>query len=53
MMENRVNKALDLMGFYSSFDEVKENLGLSEQEMNELKQRAQERYGKEVFCVKA
>ena len=50
-MENRINKALDFMGFYSSFDEIKQNFGLSDQELSELKQKAQERYGKEVFCT--
>ncbi len=52
-MEDKVIKALDFMGFYSSFDEVKQNFGLNETELLELKQKAQERYGKEVFCSKA
>ena len=47
--ESKVDKALNLLGMYSSFDEIKKNLSLNEQELNELKVRAKERYGKEVF----
>ena len=47
--ENKVDKALNFLGMYSSFEEIKQNLSLNEQEFNELKSRAKERYGKEVF----
>jgi len=46
---SKVDKALDVLGMYSSFDDIKKNIGLNEQEYNELKVRAKERYGKEVF----
>ncbi len=47
--DNKVDKALNFLGMYSSFEEIKNNLSLNEEEYNELKQRAKKRYGKEVF----
>lgn len=47
--ENKVDKALNFLGMYSSFEEIKDNLSLDEKEYNELKTRAKQRYGKEVF----
>ena len=47
--DNKVDKALNFLGMYSSFEEVKKNLNLNEAEFNELKERAKQRYGKEVF----
>lgn len=47
--DNKVDKALNFLGMYSSFEEVKKTLKLNEEEFNELKERAKERYGKEVF----
>jgi|TARA_B100001964_G_C14201500_1_gene586026 hypothetical protein len=47
--ENKVDKALNFLGMYSSFEEIKDNLSLDEKEFNELKTRAKQRYGKEVF----
>jgi|TARA_B100001971_G_C18229368_1_gene562877 hypothetical protein len=47
--DNKVDKALNFLGMYSSFEEVKNNLSLNEKEYNELKARAKQRYGKEVF----
>ena len=47
--DNKVDKALNFLGMYSSFEEVKDNLGLNEDEYSELKQRAKQRYGNEVF----
>jgi len=47
--DNKVDKALNFLGMYSSFEEVKKNLNLNEEEFNELKERAKQRYGKEVF----
>jgi hypothetical protein len=47
--DNKVDKALNFLGMYSSFEEVKDNLSLNEKEYNELKTRAKQRYGKEVF----
>ena len=46
---NKVDKALDYLGMYSSFEEIKDNLNLNEKEYNELKIRAKQRYGEEVF----
>ena len=46
---SKVDKALNFLGMYSSFEEIKSNLSLNEIEYNELKQRAKQRYGKEVF----
>jgi hypothetical protein len=46
---SKVDKALNLLGMYSSFNDIKKNIGLNEDEYKELKQRAKERYGKEVF----
>ncbi len=47
--ENKVDKALNFLGMYSSFEEIKQNLSLNEKEYNELKERARQRYGKEIF----
>ena len=47
--ENKVDKALNFLGMFSSFEEIKNNLKLNEEEFNKLKERAKERYGKEVF----
>ena len=47
--DNKVDKALNFLGMYSSFEEIKQNLSLSEKEYNELKERAKQRYGKDVF----
>ena len=46
---NKVDKALNFLGMYSSFEEIKSNLSLNEKEYNELKQRAKQRYGNQVF----
>ena len=47
--ENKVDKALNFLGMYSSFEEIKSNLSLNEKEYIELKTRAKRRYGHEVF----
>jgi len=47
--DNKVEKALNFLGMYSSFKEIKSNLSLNDKEYTELKQRAKQRYGKEVF----
>ncbi len=47
--QNKVDKALNFLGMYSSFEEIKDNLSLNEQEYIELKVRAKQRYGNEVF----
>jgi len=47
--ENKVDKALNFLGMFSSFEEIKNNLKLNEEEFNKLKERAKERYGEEVF----
>ncbi len=47
--ENKVDKALNFLGMYSSFEEIKDNLSLNEKEYTQLKERAKQRYGKEVF----
>ena len=47
--DNKVDKALNFLGMYSSFKEIKDTLKLNEEEYNELKERAKQRYGKEVF----
>ena len=47
--ENKVDKALNFLGMYSSFEEIRQNLSLNEKEYYELKERAKQRYGKEVF----
>lgn len=47
--ESKVDKALNFLGMFSSFEELKSSLKLNEEEFNELKERAKERYGKEVF----
>jgi len=46
---NKVDKALNFLGMYSSFEEIKSNLSLNDKEYVELKQRAKQRYGKEIF----
>lgn len=47
--ENKVDKALNFLGMYSSFEEIKTNLSLNEKEYIQLKERAKQRYGKEIF----
>lgn len=47
--DNKVDKALNVLGMYSSFEEIKSNLMLNDQEYRELKQRAKQRYGSKVF----
>jgi len=47
--DNKVDKALNFIGMYSSFEEIKSNLSLNKEEFNELKVRAKQRYGEEVF----
>jgi len=47
--ENKVDKALNFLGMYSSFEEIKSNLSLNDKEYIELKTRAKQRYGNEVF----
>ena len=47
--DNKVDKALNFIGMYSSFEEIKNTLSLNDNEFNELKTRAKERYGNEVF----
>lgn len=47
--DSKVDKALNFLGMYSSFKEIKQNLCLNDKEYHELKERARQRYGKEVF----
>ena len=47
--DNKIDKALNVLGMYSSFEEIKSNLSLNDKEYNELKHRAKQRYGNEVF----
>ena len=47
--ENKIDKALNFLGMYSSFEEIKTNLSLNEKEYIELKERAKQRFGKEIF----
>jgi hypothetical protein len=47
--ESKVDKALNFLGMYASFEEIKQNLSLNDKEYSELKERAKERYGKEIF----
>jgi len=46
---SKVDRALDVLGMYSSFEEIKNNLGLDKKEYCELKERAKSRYGEDVF----
>lgn len=46
---NKVDKALNVLGMYSSFEDIKKNLNLNDKEYDELRQRAKRRYGEEVF----
>jgi len=41
--ENKVDKALNFIGMYSSFEEVKDTLCLSEEEFDQLKHRAKKK----------
>lgn len=47
--DDKIDKALDFLGMYSSFKEIKSTLNLNDKELNELKTRAKQRYGKEIF----
>ncbi|MBI2651460.1 hypothetical protein HYX01_03245 [Candidatus Woesearchaeota archaeon] len=47
--DSKVDKALDFLGMYSSFEEIKDNLKLNEEEYTQLKSRAKQRYGNELF----
>lgn len=46
---SKVDKALNFLGMYSSFEEIKDNIGLDDREYDELKIRAKQRYGEGVF----
>lgn len=46
---NKVDKALNMLGMFSSFEDLKRNMSLNTEEYRELKERAKQRYGKEVF----
>ena len=46
---SKVDKALNFIGMYTSFQEIKTTLNLNDKEVDELKTRAKQRYGKEVF----
>ena len=48
---SKVDKALNMLGMFSSFEEIKSNLGLNDQEHKELKERAIKRYG-DCFLLK-
>lgn len=43
--DSKVDKALNMIGMYSSFEEIKNNIGLNDTELEELKDRAKKRYG--------
>ena len=43
--DTKVDKALNLFGFYPTVEHLKQEFELSEQEYEELKRRATERYG--------
>ena len=47
--DKKVDRALNFLGMYSSFEEIKSTLSLNEKEYTELKQRAKQRYGNEIF----
>ena len=47
--DNKVDKALDMIGMYSSFEEIKENMGLNKSEFSQLVDRARKRYGNDIF----
>lgn len=46
---SKVDKALNMLGMFSSFEDIKNNIQLNDDEYKELKERAKQRYGKEVF----
>ncbi|MDP6547504.1 MAG: hypothetical protein QF917_00910 [Candidatus Woesearchaeota archaeon] len=48
--DSKVEKALNVLGMYSSFEDIKNTLELNADEYKELKQRAKSRYGDGVFC---
>jgi len=48
--DNKIDKALNVLGLYSSFEEIKDNLSLNEIEFKELKERAKNRFGNDVFA---
>ena len=47
--DSKIDKALNVLGMFSSFQEIKDNLSLNDKEYHELKHRAKQRYGNEVF----
>ena len=47
--DKKVDKALNVLGMYSCFEDIKKNLNLNDKEFDELKERAKRRYGNEVF----
>jgi len=47
--DTKVDKALNMLGMFSSFEDIKKDIGLNEEEYKELKERAKRRYGERIF----
>ena len=47
--QSKVDRALNVLGMYSSFEDIRKNIGLNEDEFEALQEGARQRYGKEVF----
>ena len=45
----KVDRIVDFVGMFKSFDEIKKEWKLNPTELEILKNRAEERYGKQVF----
>lgn len=46
---SKINRIMDFIGMFRSFDEIKKEWNLSSEEINVLKRKAEERYGSPVF----
>ena len=46
---NKLDRIMDFVGMFNSFDEIKREWNLNSEEVEILKQMAEERYGKPVF----
>ena len=46
---SKVDKALNMLGMFSCFEDIKRDIELNDEEYKELKERAKRRYGKELF----
>ena len=48
--DTKIDKILNYLAMFRSFDEIRQEWKLDDSEVKELKERVQKRYGKNVFA---